>query len=197
MSLRLQEEMERRAASTLGNQWNATVALLRKRLLRWLGILEKNLSDKDKTKIARECFEMVSHLMRRRKLADIVQRQVRAIEPDFDPAEHYCMIERDRRGGEKSRRYIPMDSVPDDLYYVRHVWHICEVQKEHVDRWVESLELFADGLYELTGTAIIQKMLSREDRVNYAIDPMAAEEISAEVWGNGEPVEENKEENTE
>lgn len=195
MSLRLQEEMEQRAANKLGNMWNATVALIRPRLLRWLSLLVTNADQKTRARVAQESFQMTSFLMRRQKLAKAVREQIRAVYTNFDPELHYARVVINGKGEERSRTPVPIQQVPAELQYARHMWHITIVHDRMVERWLESLELYADGLFELTGTAIIQKMLDYSRPGNFAVDPMAAEEISTELWGNGiEEVEQTTEE---
>lgn len=192
MSLRLVDEMKSRAYNEVGNMFSGTVALIRPRLIRWLGLLVSNVDNKTRSIIAKECFQLTSYLMRRKKLAVAVREQIRAVYTDFDPEQHYAKIMFNRKGEEKSRTPIPIENVPKPLVYARHMWHITTVHDRLVDRWMESLELFADGLFEMTGTALIQKMQDFSGKTNFAIDPRVADEISSEIFAEEALVEDEK-----
>lgn len=175
MSLKLLEEMEKRAYNKVTNLWSATVALIRQRHLRWLSLLVTNADDSTKNRIARESFELTSFLMRRKKLSESIREQIRAVYTDFDPETHYATIT--NNGMKRVTTPIDITKVPKSLVYARHMWHITIVHDRMVDRWIESMELFADGLFELTGAALIQKMQEYTGRSNYAIDESIAESI--------------------
>ena len=198
---RQQDEADLRAVERVDNIWQSTVALMRPRLIRWLSILADNADEATKTLIALEATKMVSFLMRRKKLSGTLRKQILYTYPKFNPDIHYSLErkpkvpvepvkkskkEENDNGEESEAKLLEREEnerTDNDVYHARHMYHISVIHDELVDGWVESLELFADGLYTLTGTAIIKKMLDySKGRTSFAVDSQYAGEIQ-NVWG--------------
>lgn len=185
-SLKLAEEYEARAANKVGNIWAGTVALLREKNTTWLSMLHDNAGEGARQRIAAEATYMAAYLTGRRELSQSTLRnELRAIHPDFNPEKHYMKVIRDSKGREKSRTYVTEDKIPAHLVYMRGIWHGTEVHKDVIDGLLKYLELFADALFNLTGSALIKKMTDFSDRMNYIVDPSAAMNIASAVWGEG------------
>lgn len=202
---RQQDEADLRAVERVDNIWQSTVALMRPRLIRWLSILADNADEATKTLISLEATKMVSFLMRRKKLSGTLRKQILYTYPKFDPDVHYSLERKPKvpvkptkkskkeekkeidNGGESEAKILEREEnerTDNDVYHARHMYHMSVIHDELVDGWIESLELFADGLYTLTGTAIIQKMLDySKGRTSFAVDNQYADDISSAVWG--------------
>ncbi len=193
MSFRVLKEAEERAESRMANVMDATVAMIRPRMLRWLNLLAANLDNtKMKSVITSDAFRLMSFLIRRREIGINAQVEVRMIFPDFDPEKHLGVIVKDEY--DRIISFTPAKiktPLTKDLLYAASVWKTAIRHAEFVEGVIKSVELFADGLWELTGTALVKKMTDFSGRVNYAIDRATADDITAEMFP--ETVEESTE----
>lgn len=183
MSFRVLKEAEERAESRMSNIMDATIALVRPRMVRWLGLLAVNTDDKTKNIITSESFSLMSYLIRRKELSATVRAEVRMVYPEFDPAEHFGIVTRDEEG--RITSFVPAElkaPLSKDLLYAANVWKTSIRHGEFIDGVIKSVELFADGLWELTGTALVKKMTDFSGRTTYAIDRATADDIAAEMF---------------
>jgi len=186
-SFKMQEEAEKRAANKVGNIWSATVAMLRPRLLRYLGLLSIT-GPATKERITTETFFLVAYLRRRKKLSQSLRKQILADHTEFIPTKHYAVITYNDKHEEISCEYVPLEKVPQKLHYIRDMYHATAVHDMLCDGVIEALDVFADGLYEQTGTAIIKRLMDyTTGRTNYAVDPEAGEEIASAMFGDEKP----------
>ncbi len=190
MSFRVLREAEERAESRMSNIMDATVAMVRPRMLRWLNLLAANTDEHTRSIIASESFALMSYLIRKKELGITVQAEVRMVYPEFDPEKHFGTVTRDEDG--RITSFTPAtleDPLTKDLMFAASVWKTAIRHGEFVEGIIKSIELFADGLWELTGTALIKKMTDFSGRTNYAIDRATADDIAAEMF----PTEESSE----
>lgn len=200
MSFRVLKEAEERAESRMSNIMDATIALIRPRMVRWLGLLATNTDEKTRNIITSESFSLMSYLIRRKELGVTVQAEVRMVYPEFQPDEHFGSITRDEHGRITSFTPATLKTpLTKDLMFAASVWKTSVRHGEFVDGVIKSLELFADGLWELTGTALIRKMTDFSGKTTYAIDHATADDITAEMFPAEviEDVEDESEEESE
>jgi len=187
MSFRVLKEAEERAESRMSNIMDATVAMIRPKMARWLNLLAANTDETTRSIVARESFTLMSYLIRKKELGVTVQAEVRMVYPDFDPQEHFGTITRDKQGRITSFTPAKMEKpLTKDLMYAASVWKTAIRHGEFVDGLIKSIELFADGLWELTGTALVKKMTDFSGKVSYAVDRATADDIVAEVYSEEE-----------
>lgn len=176
-------EAEERAENRMGNIMDGTVAMIREKNTRWLGLLADNCDDKTKSIISSESFQLMSFMIRRKELSASAKIQVRLIYPDFDPEKHFGTITKDEHA--RIIQFTPAKlekSLTKDLFFAASVWRTAIRHEEFVQGIIRSLELFADGLWILTGTALIQRLTDYTGKTNYAIDRAMADEIVAELF---------------
>ncbi|MBY8998903.1 MAG: hypothetical protein KGD60_14340 [Candidatus Thorarchaeota archaeon] len=183
MSFRVLKEAEERAESRMSNIMDATIALVRPRNVRWLGLLAANTDEKTRSIIASESYSLMSYLIRKKELGVTVQAEVRMVYPEFKPEKHFGTITRDEHGRITSFTPVePSNPLTKDLAFAASVWKTAIRHGEFVDGVIKSLELFADGLWELTGTALVKKMTDFSGKTTYAIDRATADDITAEMF---------------
>jgi len=183
VSFRVLKEAEERAENRMSNIMDATIALVRPRMVRWLGLLAANTDEKTRNIITSESFSLMSYLIRRIELSATVQAEVRMVYPEFDPDKHFGKVTRDEH--ERITGFVPVvltSEISKDILYAANVWKTSIRHGEFVDGVIKSLELFADGLWELTGTALVRKMTDLSGKTTYAIDQATADDITAEIF---------------
>lgn len=183
MSFRVLKEAEERAESRMSNIMDATIALVRPRMVRWLGLLAANTDRKTRSVIASESYSLMSYLIRKKELGVTVQAEVRMVYPEFKPEEHFGTVTRDEHG--RITDFVPAElenPLSKDLMFASSVWKTAIRHGEFVDGIIKSLELFADGLWELTGTALVRKMTDFSGKTTYAIDQATADDITTEMF---------------
>jgi hypothetical protein len=188
VSYRVLKEAEDRAETRMANLMDATIAFIRKKNTTWLGLLATNTEERIKSIITKEAFDVMSFLIRRKNMGLTAMNEVRMIHPDFDPDKHLGVVTRD--DDDRITSFEPADlDVPltKDLLFAASVWKTAIRHGEFVDGIIESIELYADGLWELTGTALVRRMTDFSGRTTYAIDHATADDITAEVWGETQP----------
>jgi hypothetical protein len=176
------ERIRAEERNRIGNMFLATVALIRARFLRFLGLLVKS-DQSTKTQLTLAITEIYAFLIRRQKLNMTVRNSIRSLYPEFDPEKHFAKITYNKDHKETDRTPVPISSLPQDLKYAREAWFILDMHSQLVQGWVDTFDLYADEMYELTGTALIHMM---EDFTrgpnNLAIDPATAERLTSELW---------------
>lgn len=183
MSFRVLQEAEERAESRVANLMDATIALVRPKMVRWLGLLAANTDERTRNVITSESYSLMSYLIRKKELGVTVRAEVRMVYPEFKPEEHFGVVTRDEF--KRIKDFTPAEiktPLTKDLMYAANVWKTSIRHGEFVDGIIKSLELFADGLWELTGTALVRKMTDLSGRTTYAIDQATADDITAEMF---------------
>lgn len=197
MSFRVLKEAEERAESRMSNIMDATIALVRPRMVRWLGLLAANTDEKTRNIIASESYSLMSYLIRKKELGITVQAEVRMVYPEFRPEEHFGSVFRDEHERITSFEPAELDTpLTKDMMFAASVWKTAIRHGEFVDGVIKSLELFADGLWELTGTALVKKMTDFSGKTSYAIDRATADDIASEMFPD-EVIEDVKDESKE
>jgi len=183
MSFRVLKEAEERAESRMSNIMDATVAMIRPKMARWLNLLAANTDEATRSIVTNESFTLMSYLIRKKELGVTVQAEVRMVYPEFDPEEHFGSVTRDNQGRITSFTPAKLKKpLTKDLMYAASVWKTAIRHGEFVEGLIKSIELFADGLWELTGTALVKKMTDFSGKVSYAIDRATADDIAAEMF---------------
>ncbi len=190
MSTRDIEKLEKRAENKLSNMWGATLAFIRPRNVRWLGLLKDLKGDSRKLLVVKLTLVynfLLSELSQNNNYRNNILYQY----PDFKPKEHYAEIIRGKDGKEKKRIMVRKSAVPDNLNYVRHMWHVSQRVRDDILGEIEAIEVFADELFNLTGTALIHQMQDFTDGADlHAIDPAISDALATEAWESpdyGEP----------
>ena len=188
MSYKVLKEAEERAESRMSNLMDATIAFIRKKNTTWLGLLAMNTEDWVKSQITKEAFNVISFLIRRKKMGLTAMNEVRMIHPEFNPEEHLGVVTRNEEG--MIIGFVPAvleTPLTKDILFAANVWKTALRHGEFVDGIIESIEIYAHGLWELTGTALVRRMTDFSGRTTYAIDHATADDITAEVWGETQP----------
>lgn len=192
-SFRALQEAQEYASRRMTDMMDSTIALIRPKNVRWINLLAANTEQETKTLIASGSFAIMAQLIKSQELSARAKISVRMVYPEFDPEIHFGTITRDELG--RVTTFVPVKydaSLHKDIVHARDIWEICIRHKELVDGYVRSLEIFADGLWELTGTALVKKITDFSGRVNYAIDRAVVGDIATELFP-AEVIEEVKE----
>lgn len=178
-SFRAWREAQEYAGNQMAEMMDSTIALIRPKNVRWINLLAANTEQETKNLIASGSFAIMTQLIKKQEQSARAKISVRMIYPMFDPEEHFGTITRDEL--DRVVKFVPVKydaSLHKDIVHARDIWEICIRHRELVDGYVRSLEIFADGLWELTGTALVKRMTDFSGRVNYAIDRSVAGDIT-------------------
>lgn len=184
MSYRQQEEADRQAENRMINLLEASLAMMRPKDTPWLNLIAANMDEKAKNDITEQIFLVVEQLKRKRERCNLTMVSMRMIYPEFDPDKHYGEVVRDERDRITDFKPAKKDiTLSKDIIHARDSWDVCVRYNELVSGIIRSLEIFADGLWELTGTALVQSIVDYGGgRRNYAIDKGVAADIAAEMF---------------
>lgn len=182
-SFRAMQEAQEYARNQMADMMDSTIALIRPKNVTWLNLLAANTDQETKNLIAGGSFVLMQLLIKKQELSARAKVSVRMIYPEFDPDLHFGKVTRDEKNRIVSFEPVEYDAtLHKDIVHARDIWEACVRHRELVDGYVKSLEIFADGLWELTGTALVRRITDFSGRVNYAIDRAIVGDIATELF---------------
>lgn len=193
-SFRLEEEKRKEAMNVIGNMFDATVGLLRKRKMRVLNILSPSkINNKEYRKLGTQIVLVFGRLTAEVERCRTLCHMIMTNNTEFNPEEHYGKVRfTDDEEQEFTITPVPKEQCPKDLYHTWYKWNIEMLWLRQLKEALAEGNIWADAVYDLTGQTIIKKMtdFTGDESFNVAVSPEVAAGVS-HAWDQQGEEEDN------